>query len=35
MCCVHLGKCVHCTMLHVLGLVRGNECLCFEAEDLV
>jgi len=25
MCCTHLGKCTHCTVLHALGLVHGND----------
>jgi hypothetical protein len=25
MCCMHLGKSVHGTVLHALGLVRGND----------
>jgi hypothetical protein len=25
MCCVHLGKCTHCTVLRALGLVCGND----------
>jgi hypothetical protein len=33
MCCGHLGKCAHCTVLHILGIMHGNECLCFEARE--